>query len=200
MYYDSDSTRKDLIATSKAFDLFCRIGDPIFNTGYYIPHFVDVKISLKRSSSAFSLIAKDKTVAGSRVVVSNDYYKIVLDKVIYHCKKVIPHPDVITLFNGSIRNGILPKIEYEHTEIKTFIIAKGAVSIITPAIFGGVLPSSLLIFMLPTSYLNGSIKHDPFSFKHYNISTLEIIADTEVTTKRSINVDFANKKYLEAYT
>lgn len=94
----------------------------------------------------------------------------------------------------------MPKIEYARTEVKTFSIAKGAVSIITPAIFGGVLPSDLVIFMLPTSTLNGAIKKDTYKFVHNNISSLEIIVDTEVTTKRSLAVDVANNKFLTAYT
>lgn len=97
LYYASETTRKDLIANSKSFELWCKLGDNIFNTVQYIPHFVDVRISMKRNNAAFSLIAKDKTVAGTSVAPSNDDHKIVLDKVIFHCKKIIPHQDIIGL-------------------------------------------------------------------------------------------------------
>lgn len=185
-------TRVDLVKGSKTWEIITPIHDGLFRVGKFLPSFVNVRIKLRRSSPSFALVSSVSTAA-------DDDYSIVFDEVIFYCKKILPYPEINELFTREIQKGLLPYFPYDKAEIKNFSISKGSLSIVSDTLFSGYLPSFIVVMLVETTAVNGSIKKNSFDFVHNNLSSISAVIDSETNTQRVVNVDFEKGKVLHAY-
>jgi len=60
------------------------------------------------------------------------------------------------------------------SKIKTFLIQKGIKTINIPHIVNGNLPQQMIIGFLSADSYNGTLKSNPFTFKHFNLNMMNL--------------------------
>ncbi|XP_045158110.1 uncharacterized protein F54H12.2-like [Mercenaria mercenaria] len=66
---------------------------------------------------------------------------------------------------------------YLRTDIKTTSIASGQFSYSADDIFQGLVPSKLIVGLVPSAAFNGDYTQNPFNLKHYNCSSIGLYVD-----------------------
>ncbi|XP_053402841.1 uncharacterized protein F54H12.2-like [Mercenaria mercenaria] len=127
---------------------------------------VSVGIKLHRSRDAFALIT-DTISPSYRAKIVDAYFRLCIqwlnsDILVAHDKLSQETP------------AIYP---YLRTEIKTTSIAAGQFSYSADDIFQGLIPSKLIVGLVPSAAFNGDYAHNPFNFKHYNCSSTGLYVD-----------------------
>lgn len=185
-------TRVGLASLSKTWEIISPIHDGLFRVDKYLPNFVNLKIKMRRSTPAFALVT---SVASA----SDDDYNIVFDEVIFYCKKVIPYPQMSDLYTREIQKGLTPCFQFNKAEVKNFAIEKDSLGCVSDTLISGYLPSFIIVMLLQTDAVNGSITKNSFDVKNYDLSSISAVVDSESNVQRVINVDFKKGKVLSAY-
>ncbi|XP_060559446.1 uncharacterized protein F54H12.2-like [Ruditapes philippinarum] len=88
---------------------------------------------------------------------------------------------------------------YLRTEIKTTAIASGQFSYSADDIFQGLVPSKLIVGLVPSAAFNGDYTQNPFNFKHYNCSFVGLYVDGQSLPSQPMQPNYAADQYVECY-
>lgn len=151
-------TRVNLTKLSTTWEIISPIHDGLFRVNKYLPNFVNLRIKLRRSTPAFALVSSMSTAA-------DDDYRIIFDEVVFHCKKIIPYQQMTDLYTSEIQKGLTPYFQFNKAEIKNFSIGKDSLGCVSDTLISGYLPSFIIVMLLDTETVNGSIKKNSCDVK-----------------------------------
>ena len=180
--------RKDLIDSSKSFELMGPLFLDFLRQGQFLISQTDMRIKLLRSKPEFALNAYATTTD----------FKIHFEEVILYVTRFTLNPSVI---NGHAlglkkQNAIYPLI---HTEVTTIAIPKGYLSFKKGNLFPDQAPKLLMIGLVENEAFNGNIKKNPFHFRHFDVSKFALYRDGVSVAGQGFNPDFDNKFVLRSY-
>lgn len=182
---DGWKRRKTRIATSKSCELIGRLHLDLFLQEKYLPNGIEIRIKLNRASNNFCLIG---TAAG----------KVDIQQVGFNVRTVDLLPVVANDLNQTIAQHNM-KIPIRRAVVKTFTIPEGQRSKIDDHLFLGQLPKRIIIGMVRNADMNGALGTNPFDFKHFNVSKLEVSLDGKTIHNKAFQPDFENGECMRSY-
>lgn len=187
----NDSPDYDLWPSDKRSKDFVVCG-PLFNDIFMIDKFllsnVSLDIKLYRSDSAFCLNAE-----------TNKEYKFKLIDASLFVRKVQVSDPVIEAHYKVLNQNATAKYPMVRSEVKPFAISAGKQTCSIDSAYFGELPNRAMIMMVDEDAYNGSIKKNPFNFKHNNIRNITITYNGRVIPSKSYNLDFSTGKTVKAF-
>ena len=186
--------RAGLVEQSAVFEVYGRLNVDFFNQTRYLVPGIDVKITLDRATDQFCLYTV-AVAAGTPVI--NAQVHIVEAKLIVQKHALLP----------SIALAHIKLLEQGHPvcypmrkgEIKTFSLPRGTYQYTNETLINGLLPDRLILAFVRSSAVHGSYGENPFNFINADLSNLSVTVNGEQITSLKYEVDFANKKRMEAY-
>lgn len=103
------------------------------------------------------------------------------------------------LYARELQKGLSPIFHFNKAEIKNFSVGKDSLGCVSDTLISGNLPSFIIVMLLETDAVNGSVSKNIFDIKHHGLSSISAVVDTETNVQRVINVDFEKGKVLSAY-
>lgn len=179
--------RKEYIKLSKTVELIDKLRFNLATQHRYILNDVNFRLSLTRSSDAFSLFTNSATEQASVKILSAMYY----------IRKQVLFPSIILAHQRLLEKGEIARYPHKNTEVKYFTIAQGSSSAIEDNIFSNNVPSRIVIGFVSSLAFNGQFNSNPFRFNHYNLASLGVSVNNISMPVRPLT--FNNDDFLLAY-
>ena len=150
---------------------------------------IDLKVVMNRASNEFCLMASE---------VDADYRVKLIDANL-KLRKVKVNPSVSLAHGVALKKG--PAMyPIRRVECKSFIISAGNPSLRKDNVFNGLVSKSFILGLVERSTFNGGLKKNPFSFQHFNMSSLSVSVNGEPIPFKPIQLSFgANPQFIEAF-
>ena len=91
------------------------------------------------------------------------------------------------------------KYPLRRVEVKTVTVPQGNLSILKENLFGGRLPTRLIVGLVDNDSYNGTIAKSPFNFQHNNINFIAIYRDGVQILCKPLQPDFENERFIRSY-
>ncbi|XP_021959927.1 uncharacterized protein F54H12.2-like [Folsomia candida] len=187
-------SRESLSHNSKVFEMCGKLRCDIFNQNRYLIPGVDVKIVLNRSPDNFCLLGKTPT-AGS--TLDQAQVHIVEAKLVVQKHTLFPS---ITLIHLKLLDKGQPACyPMRRGDIKSFSLSAGTLQYTNESLITGLLPERLAIGIVSSKAVHGNYLENPFNFIQADISSISVTVNSEQVTSQTFELDFNNKKSIEAY-
>jgi hypothetical protein len=151
---------------------------------------VDIGVKLIPSSTSFNLL----TGAAYAPI-----FKIDIQSAVLKVCKVTIEPDVFTAQAAILSSGVTAKYPLHKTDINSYVIPKGSASWTQNDVFQNKIPTFLAIGLVSSDGFQGDFKKNPFNFAGYDLSTLTVSRDGQVTPFKPLHMNFATGECTEAY-
>ena len=188
---DSSRGMKDrykVIKSSRVFELMGRPHVDIFQQDRYLLNGVNMNVKFIRSPTLFHLIgalAKDCKV------------HIMEAKLLIRRVKINP---TLTIDHArTLDSGVTAKYPLRRGVVTTFSIPQGTQSYVKENIKSNHMPRRAFVAFVPNVAYNGSGAHNPFNFKHYNMSHLQIHVGNQSFPAQPYSPDFEHDRYMPLY-
>jgi len=183
--------RASSFADGNSVELIGKLNHSLFTSDKLIPSNASLSIKLRRSTPDFFLL-------GSGSVETKDYKFTIQDASISY-DKILLDSDVLNQHTKFFNQNQTVKLLVQKDEIKTFAIAPSSLSTISTTLYANKIPEFIVIGLVNTKNLNGSITTNPFDFQHNKLTALNLLVDAENFSYKRLNLDFDNNKYIKAY-
>jgi len=160
----------------------------IFQQNRLLLNLIDLKIKMTPSKPTFCLMSSNE----------NGDYKVVLDHASLFIRKVKVSPGV-SLGHAKALEKSTAKYPINRVLCKTYSVSKGSWSFMQDNVFLGHMPKRIVVTCLENAAVNGQYSLNPFLFHHYNINFLSIYLDGQPVPGKPLELNFANKNYVQAY-
>ena len=152
---------------------------PMFQLKRYVLNQTDVQVKLYRQRPNFCLTAPDGD------------YEIVLEDIILKVAKVRVNPAVI-YSHGQVLQSTNAKYPFIRTDIKMFSLPAGQISCSFDNMFQGNRPNKVVVGFVSSKAAAGDISKNPFNFKHYHVTSINLSVDGESVGGSAIKTHFDN--------
>ncbi|XP_053390169.1 uncharacterized protein F54H12.2-like [Mercenaria mercenaria] len=177
--------RRTRIAESKSCELIGRLHLDLFLQEKYLPNGIKIRLKLNRASPNFCLMG---TAEG----------KVDIQQAGFNVRTVELLPVVANDLNQAISQHNM-KIPIRRVVVKTFTIPDGQRSKIDDHLFLGQLPKRLIIGMVRNADMNGDPATNPFDFRHFHLSKLEVSIDGKTIRNKAFQPNFENGECMRSY-
>jgi hypothetical protein len=178
--------RNERSKLSKIFDMEGPLYSDIFQQNRLLLNGLEMSVRLYPTTDAF------------RLMTNKDEYKVEILDVILNVCYVKVSPGILLGHAEALKIGPA-RYFFDDSVIKTYAIAKGQFSITADDLFQGEVPKSLIITLVDSDSLNGSLSKNPFNFKNLNLNFCGFYIDGQSCPSQPLQPDFANDRYTEAY-
>jgi hypothetical protein len=169
-------SRRARIHLSRSLEMCGRLHLDAFLQDKYLPNGIEMRVRLNKSKTDFSLFG----AAG----------KINFEEAGFNVRTVDLLPVMANDLNQTIaQHGM--KMPIRRVEVKTFTIPNGQQSKIEDHLFQGQLPKRIILGMVKNADMNGSIGTNPFDFRHFNLTKLEVSLDGKTQHNKPFEPKFA---------
>lgn len=180
--------RRGLLAESKVMELVGGIHSGLFKQERLMLNHVDVKLVFTRYADAFCLM----TTAANNVKIEIIDAWLMIKRNTLASHKVNEVEKTLQKHDAKY---FIPRID-----VKSFTYAQGPRNVsIRNASTGRDIPQRIVIGLVSNAAFNGSKTLNPFDFKHYNMSSVDITIDSKSVYGKPLAIDVANGQYMEAY-
>ena len=169
-------------------ELLGRIHADIFYQQKYLPNDITIRIRLVRNKSNFCLMSN----------TPDENYKIKINACKLYVRKVKLTPSVFVAHAKALEHGNA-KYPIHRVVCKTFTVPTGNLNCTQENLFTGQLPTRLVLGCVDNDAFNGNYRKNPFNFKHYNMTQLNVYLDGQQQTVRPLELDYAHNQYITAY-
>ena len=177
-------SRRLRIAESRVLEMCGRLHLDLFLQDKYLPNGIEMRLRLHRSPINFCLFG----VEGKVEIVHAGFNVRTVDLL----------PVVANDLNQTIaRQGM--KMPIRRVEVKTFTIPSGQRSKIEDHLFQGQLPKRIILGMVLNSDMNGDVGTNPFDFRHFNLTKLEVSVDGKSSHNIPFQPNFTTGECLRSY-
>ena len=180
--------RKAHLAQSRSVELVSKIHSDLFNQERMLLNNTDLKLVFTRQVDDFCLMAANA-----------ENIKIEIEEaslMVRRCKLAISKDvEIQKQLEKEDAKYFIPRVQ-----LKTFTNAQGPRNIeIRNFANGRDLPTRLLICMVNNNAFNGQKALNPFNFKHYNMSSADILVNGKTALAKPLTMNIATNEYLQAY-
>lgn len=178
--------RRDLMKNSKVVQLMGPIHCDFFNQDRFLINNVELRIKLTKSRDAFVLMSSKETEKLE-----------ILDATLL-VRKVRLSPTVLLAHAAALEKAPA-KYPLTRVHVQTITIPAGLRDKSIPNLHIGQIPKRIVIgFVLNQSH-NGSFKHNPHNYQHFNLNYLSLYVDAQQYPAQPLTPDYGNDAYVEAY-
>ena len=180
--------RRAFVSESKSVELFSKIHVDLFNQERMLLNGIDLKLVLRHSTDEFCLMTDDA-----------DNYKIKLEDAFLMVRRnrLADHK-----FNEMQSTIMKQDAKYfiPHVEVKVFTYAAGLRNInVNNFITGRDLPKRIVLAMVSNAAFHGNKTLNPFNFKHYNLTSVNITVDNKSIMGKPQTLNFTTNETLQTY-
>ena len=175
---DSYKKRFDMSTTSGQFEVLGRLHSDIFCAGSFLPPGVDLKIALTRAPSAFCLHSK---AAGA--------FKLNIHEAKLQVTRHKIQPQVSLEHIRKWEHGKPATIEMNRVDIKSYGLATGTVTSVNENLISGMLPSRIVVALVKSTNVIGTITTNPFLFGGYNLTKIGMYVNSDTNESRELDVN-----------
>lgn len=169
------------------FDLFGRPHLDICFQDKFIIDNVNVNFKFTKAKNEFCLMCKDSEKFAIKIIDSLLYVR--------HCKisNAVKLAQAMALEKASLKYPI------KRVEVKNFAITKGFKSAKIENVVSGRLPTRIAFGLVENDSFNGKYSKNPFNFKHFDLTEIEVYVNSTHIPNSPIKVDFDKHLYTRAY-
>lgn len=189
---DGYTVRRNLAKDSKLFEVSGRIASGIFAQNRWLPHPIELKVTLRRSPPEFSLVS---IVAQTGACP----YKVEFEKVELRITKHEINPSVLQQHERHLNSGKRLQFPTRTHEVSAFNVAKDTLNVTSSTLFSGVLPETLIFCMVDSEAMLGKLSKTCFKFDPNELQSITVTVNGETTLWRELNFDLNNNIYLQGY-
>lgn len=180
--------RKEHLTQSRSVELISKIHSDLFNQERMLLNNTDLKLVFTRQVDDFCLMAANA-----------ENIKIEIEEaslLVRRCKLGLSKDlEIQKRLQTEDAKYFIPRVQ-----LKTFTYAQGPRNIeIRNFANGRDLPTRLLICMVDNNAFNGQKALNPFNFKHYNMSSADILVNGKTVLAKPMSMNMATNEYLQAY-
>jgi hypothetical protein len=177
---------------SQEFEMIIRPHTELFNQSKFFIPGVDVRIDLHRAADEFCI-----QTCGTERANYKPQLKILEAKLKIQKHALLPSVALnhIKMWNSG-NNVVYPQRE---VEMKTYAIPVGQLQHTNETMLTGFLPDRIVLALVASKNLHGSYDTNPFVFTNFDISNITVSMNGENHVTDSMDLDFKNKRFLEAY-
>ena len=180
--------RKNLTKDSKNVTIMTQIYNELFTQPKYFLNHCNLGVE-------FDLQTKEKCI----MYAANADVKLNINKAILHVKKINLSPER----DLKIQNKLLKKkavYDISRYVIFTKTFAAGIQSAhLNNFNIGDELPTKMIVVLTDEAAFTGTSTQNPFNFKHYNLSSFNILVNSRSIYGEAIECDFGNQSYLDIF-
>lgn len=178
--------RRKLMKSSKPIEMLGPIHADFFNQDRFLINNVEMRIKLTRSRDSFVLMS----TAGTEKLEILDASLMV--------RKVHLSPTVLLAHAAALERAPA-KYPLTRVQVQTVTIPLGLRDKSIPNLHIGQIPKRIVIGFIENQAHNGSYKHNPHNFQHFDLNYLSLYVDAKQYPAQPLTPDFANNSYVEAY-
>ena len=185
---DGFKSRFDISKASGAFELVGRPFSDLFAQNKFLIPSIDLRVQFLRSTPEFCLIS------------ANDAkFQINITEARLIVQKHNLLPSLTTTHLKSLEDGNLVTYPLRRVEVKTYTLAPGSVQNINENLLTGLLPDRIIIGLVESSKYIGTIVSNPFEFKDFQLSYIDVSVNGENSSNLATHVNFAQNQYIQLY-
>lgn len=184
--------RMELCDRSETFEMFGRPHLDLMQQAKLIPPGVDVKITFYRADDAFSIQS-----VGTQPV--NDLQIEILEAE-FHVTK---HTLLPSLMVGQLKkweSGHPAVFPMREIQMKSYTLPVGTISHHNENTISGFLPDRIVIAMVDAKDIHGEYATNPLIFEDFGLANISVTCNSEEVSQFNMDLDFANKRYVRAYS
>ena len=179
--------RSTLIKDSKVCQLYGPLNLDFFRQSRYLLCNTTMRLKLTLNKPEFLLNA-----------FGTADFKIHVEDITLYIRRVTLNPSVISAHtNGLTRNNALYPIQ--HTKLLTFTIPKDQKSFMKDGLFPSEAPKLLMVAMVDNDAFNGTIKKNPFHFKHNDLTEIALRVNGVSHPGPPYKPDFDSYQFMRSY-
>lgn len=180
-------TRGQFTSESKSVEMMGRLHCDIFQQDRYLLNGVEMHVKLIRSPEQFHLMA-DATA-----------YTTVIEEAALFIRTVKLNPKISTYHNKMLSEGKHAKYPVRRGVVTSFTIPQNQMSIHKSNVIMGQLPRRVVVGLVSNRAFNGSVGHNPFEFKNYDLNHFALYLDSDQYPSKPLQPNFSENKYLRSY-
>lgn len=178
--------RRSFVLNSSPIDLMGHIHSDIFHQNKYLLNGVELKVKLLRSRDEFSLMSKSQ-------------FKVNIMEASLMVRRVKINPTVLIAHAKAIEQ-YSAKYPITRVDVKSFTIPAGMMGKTIDNVYLGQLPKRIIIGLVNNKAFNGSLRHNPYNFHHYNVNFLSMYIDGQQVPSKALQPDFlVHNLYTQCY-
>jgi hypothetical protein len=179
--------RSKLVSKSCAVEMMGRLHCDIFHQDRYLLNGTDMNIKLIRSLRNFHLMADAAS------------YNTIIEDVALFVRKVKLNPTFPLEHNKMLSQNMNAKYPIRRGVVTSFTISQGNMSINKDNVILGQLPRRVVVGLVSNRAFNGSLKHNPFNFQHFDLNHLSLYAGGMQYPNKPLKPDFESNLFLRSY-
>lgn len=163
-----------------------------FNIHDLLPTKTSITLTLNRTPKDFYIMTKE----------TEDTYiesKILITKLYFQVPYVELNSRIRAEHEKNFQMGKLCRLPYTRTHVLAKQFSSGTTDLNWENITQGTLPKMVLLFVIPTTALNGTVSTNPFYITNCNISSISLRVNNEIIPRAELKIDFNRNKYQVAY-
>ena len=181
--------RQVVLDGKQSVELLTRLHSDIFSTDRYLINGVDLTIKLIRNSPEFYMMKTDGTTL----------IKAKIKSAVLYVRKVKISPQILLAHSMALEKATA-KYPIKRVVVKSYTISQNMPDFTTPNLSSTVLPTRVIVGMVDSKAFNGSFKHNPFNFQHFNLKQIQLTLDSKnIPYYKPLDFDFSTNKYLRGY-
>lgn len=181
-------TRKSFTDNGKVLSVCGRVNVDIFNCNRLLMNNVNMKIIFTLDHSGFFILESSDYKSGIKILEAE-----------LSIRHVTVNPSIMLIHHHSLQKGVLAKIPFRRSVIKTHTISSGITNTIIDNLFQGMLPRSMIITMFDnTAFTNH--KKSPFNFHHFGLNYFAVFVNGQSIPFQPLTMNFEKDDYALAYT
>ena len=201
---------RQLITNKRKVFFNTRLAVDFFHTDKFLPPNIDIKIKLIRNKETFGLRylpqtsstveipATSSSAATSETVLTTKHYRIVLQDLKLHMRKVLPTLQIRDNYKARLLKSpcYLP---YKDSKLRHFTIPGGVQSYTISNVATGILPKSVIFAMVHNNAMNLNPNYNPFNFEHFYLTRFNITKNGQNVFPKAIETDFKEGNFMDLY-
>lgn len=180
--------RREYFVDENTVDLLAPIHADIFNSDKYLLNNVDLSLRFVRNKSDFLLMQSADAIQR----------KVLLREVSLIIRKVKVSPSIILQHARLLQQNSV-KMNLTKVEIKSFTLARGAMSQVIDNAVLGALPKRVTLFFVTNKAFNGSKQANPYNFQHFDLNYLSLVCNGVKIPSEPLKPNFDNKNYVRSF-
>ncbi|XP_069107304.1 uncharacterized protein F54H12.2-like [Argopecten irradians] len=181
--------RHSLVKESKQFEIEGTLLEDVFAIDKYMLNGVDMYLKFYRNPVSFVLLSPTGTAN----------YRLLIEEATLKMYKVKLDPGVILAHSQQLENS---KAQYYFTksDVKTHTVPRYSNNVCWDNMFPNALPSKVLIGLVSSSAVNGSMNKNPFNFGCWDVTDVGLFVNGTSYPQRPYKLDFTkNNRFVTAY-
>ena len=162
----------------------------IFNQERFLVPSANLQLKLERAKDTFCLFNANAKIKP----------KVVIESAVLDLLTVKVNPQVMDYHAQMLMKGVPAEYPYHRVEMDIMTIKEGTLGEKKDFLFGGKVPKYVIMVMVANNAMNGEYKKNPFNFKFFNATYIELTKDRRNVPFPPFEPDFANNDYLQEYT